>query len=281
MHRPAPEATTLRERQGRFVAGPANLHFLARHRTPAPPGRPAPFLTRLRNDARDATAGIAGPTRLLLVGYALLGTLPSILLARGHGPWALAAAGLVAVAATAAAFVVGHRVDDTVARLAVAADIDTVTGARSRRWGEAHLRRVLARADQDECYPVLALVDLDRFKAVNDTYGHVAGDRTLRAVARALDESLRIGDWAARWGGDEFLVVIDAQIDDALDALERIRAIVTRLDAPLVPAGLSISVGVTCAGRGDTLEGALERADRALYAVKASGGDAVRLVPPD
>lgn len=238
------------------------------------------MMTWLRNDAPHGGAGIAAPTRILLVGYALLGTLPSFLLASGHGAWAMAAAAAVAAVAIGAALVVGHRVDDTVARLAVAADIDTVTGARSRRWGEAHLRRVLARAEQDDCYPVLALVDLDRFKMVNDTYGHVAGDRTLRAVARALDESLRIGDWAARWGGDEFLVVIDAQIDDALDALERIRAIVTHLDAPLVPAGLSISIGVTCAGRGDTLEGALERADCALYAVKAAGGDAVRLVPP-
>ena len=263
------------------MSRPANLLTLVRPRSAAPHRRRARFVSRLRDDAPSRHAGLAVPTRALLVGYALLGTLPSFLLAWTHGPWAMVAAAAVAVAATAAAFVVGRRVDDTVMRLAVAADVDTVTGARSRRWGEAHLRRVFARAAHDAGAPVVALIDLDRFKAVNDTYGHVAGDRTLRAVARALDESLRTGDWAARWGGDEFLVVIDAQIEDALDALERIRAVVARLDVPAAAAGLSISVGVTSAGRGDTIEDALDRADRALYAVKASGGDAVRVIPPN
>jgi diguanylate cyclase (GGDEF)-like protein len=224
----------------------------------------------------EAVPAISTPTRLLLGAYAIVGIVPSILLARGHGALAWAAAGVVTAIALSAALLVGRRVDGAVAALAVAADIDAVTGTRSRGWGERHLRRQLARVDLRRRW-VVALLDLDRFKQVNDVHGHLGGDRALRVVARTLDDSLRAGDWAARWGGDEFLVVLDARIDHALEALERVRLAIAEHEGKGAPRGLSVSIGATLTRPGDDVEDVVDRADRALYAVKSSGGNGVQV----
>jgi diguanylate cyclase (GGDEF)-like protein len=231
------------------------------------------------DDPEDVPA-VTTPTRRILAVYALLGVIPSIVLAAGHGPLAWLGAAIVVACAFAGVVIVGGRVDGAVAALAVAADVDAVTGARSRAWADRHLRRALARVDLHR-RAVIALLDLDHFKQVNDVHGHLAGDRALRAVARVLDEALRTDDWAARWGGDEFIVVIDARIDHALEALERVRRAVAAVRVAGVRDPISVSIGATLSRPGDELEDVLERADGALYAVKSGGGGGIRVSGDD
>lgn len=224
----------------------------------------------------DNVPEISTPTRFVLGAYALLAIVPAIALAWGRGVVALAAAGVVAAFALLAAEIVARRIDGAVAALAIAADVDAVTGARSRNWAERHLDRALARVDLRR-RAVVALLDLDGFKTVNDRHGHLGGDRALRVVARILDETLRSDDWSARWGGDEFLIVLEARIDHALEALERVRRAIAQHEAAGVPRQLSASIGATLARPGDEVAEVIERADRALYAVKSSGGDGVQV----
>ena len=221
------------------------------------------------------------PTRSALALAAGLSALPSLALAAALGPRAFLLAGAISVAwGVATGLVAGRRVDDALDVLSHAADVDALTGLRTRRWAEPRLRRALARVAFGGPRPVVALLDLDRFKQINDDRGHLSGDRALRAVARCLEASLRPGDWAARWGGDEFLiVVVDARIDHALGALERVRATIGSARVDGLPA-LSVSVGVALSRPGDDVEHVLARADRALYRVKREGGDAVRVTAP-
>ncbi len=220
------------------------------------------------------------PTRSALALAAGLSALPSLALAAALGPRAFLVAGAISVCGVVTGLLAGRRVDDALDLLSRAADIDALTGLRTRRWAEPRLRRALARVAFGGPRPVVALLDLDRFKQINDVRGHLSGDRALRAVARCLEASLRPGDWAARWGGDEFLiVVVDARVDHAIGALERVRATIgsARIDG-LPP--LSVSIGVALSRPGDDVEQILTRADRALYRVKRDGGDAVRVTAP-
>lgn len=232
-------------------------------------------------DIPETVPPIASPTRFLLAAYALLIIGPAGLFAWMHGTmaaWGIAA--FVAATALAIAVVIGRRLDEAVNALVLAADVDAVTGARSRAWGERRLRRTLARIDFRE-RRIVALLDLDDFKRVNDNFGHVGGDRALRAVARILDDTLRANDWAARWGGDEFVVVIDARVDHALEALERLRLAIATQTFAGVPRGLTVSIGATLTRPGDEIEDVVDRADRALYAVKDAGGDGVQITTSD
>lgn len=120
----------------------------------------------------------------------------------------------------------------------------------------------------------LMLIDVDHFKQVNDVHGHLLGDRALQAVADAVEQSIRSGDVAVRYGGEEILVVLPGtRLADAVEVGERIRRRVRR--APL-PFPLSVSVGVA-SGEPDTrqVEHVFDRADQALYRAKASGRNRV------
>jgi diguanylate cyclase (GGDEF)-like protein len=121
---------------------------------------------------------------------------------------------------------------------------------------------------------VLMLVDVDHFKQVNDRHGHLLGDRALRAVGDAISASIRDGDVAARFGGEEFLVVLPGtRLPGAAEVAERIRAQVRQL---ALPFGLTVSVGLA-AGEPelDDPEQVFDRADQALYRAKAAGRDRV------
>jgi diguanylate cyclase (GGDEF)-like protein len=116
----------------------------------------------------------------------------------------------------------------------------------------------------------VAVADIDRFKRINDTLGHDAGDEVLIAVAERLFGATRAADTVARLGGDEFAVVAEVAGEDAaVPLVERLRA---ALDAPLVFAGaersLSVSVGAAFAAPGESVREALARADAAMYVAK-------------
>ncbi|MES2261042.1 MAG: GGDEF domain-containing protein [Pseudomonadota bacterium] len=157
--------------------------------------------------------------------------------------------------------------------------VDSLTGLHNRRWLDQAFRRQVERGLHDSKPLSLLMIDIDHFKIFNDTYGHVSGDRSLRAVALALNDNLRPGDLLARYGGEEFAVLLpDTAGPQAATIAERLRRAVAEpkaADGVPLPR-LSISLGDTQLRAGDTLEKILERADSALYMAKTSGRNCVR-----
>jgi two-component system cell cycle response regulator len=163
-------------------------------------------------------------------------------------------------------------------RLAVT---DPLTGLRNRRYMDAHLRRMIQQArDQGSSLSLLAF-DLDRFKSINDRFGHGAGDAVLAEFSRRLVANTRSMDLAGRIGGEEFVVAMpDAGLDAARTAAERVRAAVEAPDFETAGKriAVTVSVGVAALTPEDRDGSALlARADAALYAAKASGRNRVML----
>lgn len=166
-------------------------------------------------------------------------------------------------------------------RLAEMALRDPLTDAFNRRYLEEQLALEVERARRSGKPLVVAMMDLDGFKYYNDTHGHLAGDEVLRLAAAAMRASVRRGDLVARYGGDEFAVVlVDISPQDALRVLERIRNAVAslRLAGGEFSGGVTLSVGAAGFPRdGSTAQELLSRADQALYRAKSLGGDRVEL----
>jgi diguanylate cyclase (GGDEF)-like protein len=166
--------------------------------------------------------------------------------------------------------------------LAALARTDPLTGLLNRRGlGEA-LDRETARARRTGATVSLVLLDLDRFKALNDTLGHPAGDAALVGVSNVLRRGLRAGDVAGRWGGDEFgIVFVDLASDVAYDVVDRLRSTLTH-PSSRVGRGrrVSFSAGVAARSGADAVPADLMAlADEALYAAKAAGGNKARQAP--
>lgn len=158
--------------------------------------------------------------------------------------------------------------------------IDDVTGVYNARYLLATVDNELQRAERYGNPLSVLFLDLDRFKLVNDRYGHLIGSDTLRTLARLLRDCVRQVDTLARYGGDEFtILLVDTPLDIALRVAERIRAAV---ESHLFEAGtqgtlrLTISIGVaTCPNHGETREPLLEAADKAMYRAKSEGRNKV------
>lgn len=151
---------------------------------------------------------------------------------------------------------------------------DALTGLPNRRALSEEMPREMARARRQGSELCVAIVDIDRFKAFNDTHGHLAGDELLRRCARAWDGSLRGEDLLVRFGGEEFLAVLpDASIEQAEEIVERLRA--------ATPDGTTCSAGLARWEGSESLDELLARADSALYKAKAGGRDSlVRATSP-
>jgi diguanylate cyclase len=148
---------------------------------------------------------------------------------------------------------------------------DPLTGLPNRRALLAELARALARGQREHGLVHVAFVDLDGFKAINDTHGHDAGDDFLAAVAARLSTALRGGDFLGRYGGDEFVVIAASSDEAAVVPLRERLAAATRgrYELPgLVLDYAGASVGVATAAPGDPSDAVLARADEAMYAVK-------------
>jgi diguanylate cyclase len=139
--------------------------------------------------------------------------------------------------------------------------LDPLTGLANRRAWRDGLRAAEERARRGAGPAVVAVLDLDGFKEVNDAQGHAAGDRMLRRVAATLEGAVRAGDLVARTGGDEFAVLAFMT--------EEAAALAARLDAALAEAGLAASVGAADRPPEGTLDDAWHLADEAMYAAKA------------
>lgn len=158
---------------------------------------------------------------------------------------------------------------ESVQRLAAT---DGLTGIANRRAFEGTLERELARATRAAEYVSLVMVDLDHFKALNDSLGHPAGDRVLRDAATALARECREFDTPARYGGEEFAVILPGcGPDQAQDIAERLRLAVSAMPSPTpVTASAGVATFPAHAGDADTL---VRAADEALYAAKRAGRD--------
>jgi diguanylate cyclase (GGDEF)-like protein len=150
------------------------------------------------------------------------------------------------------------------------ARIDPLTGAGNRRAFEEKLSAALARIKRYGEEAAVIMLDLDRFKALNDKYGHERGDAVLVETVRRLTAALRSTDSLSRWGGEEFVVLAPRTEAGAVELAERLRTALASL--PFEKAGtVTASLGVTLLGAGDGPDSAVARADRALYRAKAAG----------
>ncbi len=159
-----------------------------------------------------------------------------------------------------------------------AALLDPLTGVNNRRGFDAEAGEMLARAARSGSATALLLLDLDHFKAVNDKWGHMAGDAALRAVAEAVVAELGEEDLLGRLGGEEFAVALpDRRIDQARRVAERIRKRIAALviRACEVDIRLTVSIGVAGMRHTASLEALLREADAALYRAKSSGRNRV------
>ena len=152
---------------------------------------------------------------------------------------------------------------------------DSLTGVGNRRWLDESLAVETERAQRYGTGMSLAMIDIDLFKSVNDTWGHEVGDLVLKSVGELLRNVKRQSDMVARWGGEEFVVLMPAtSLDDAVAAAERLR----RAMELLTVAGLvqfTASFGVACLQPLETGQALLARADHALYAAKRAGRNRV------
>jgi diguanylate cyclase (GGDEF)-like protein/PAS domain S-box-containing protein len=166
---------------------------------------------------------------------------------------------------------------DRIAELERLAYIDPLTGLTNRRYGEITLR---ARIEEMQRYGWrfgVVFIDVDRFKDVNDRFGHEAGDSALVMVAKTLLNSARSFDVVSRWGGEEFLIII-ANIDNAelRATAERFRALVEHSQTGgAFPMHVTISAGATLARPEDTAESVVRRADELMYESKKKGRNRV------
>lgn len=158
--------------------------------------------------------------------------------------------------------------------------IDPLTGLYNRRYATQHMGKIVERAQESGGEFTVMMMDLDRFKAINDTYGHDAGDTVLKEFSRRLQENIRGVDLVARIGGEEFLVVMpDTGQDIAKRVSERLRKAVESV--PFVTKSgenlnITVSIGVAMGSPSDCDADALmKRADQALYAAKAEGRNLV------
>lgn len=156
---------------------------------------------------------------------------------------------------------------------------DALTGLYTRRYLEEMFPRLALVHDRDDDHPIaLLMLDVDRFKSVNDRWGHQAGDAVLARLGEVLNDAVRGNDLAVRLGGEEFVVILDnAAEEQAMLVAERLRKRFAELawEGDMAEASFTVSIGVAGRMPGEDLVALLERADRALYAAKRGGRDRV------
>jgi diguanylate cyclase (GGDEF)-like protein len=183
---------------------------------------------------------------------------------------------LMALGFIAAAY--ARTADDAQQRLNALASTDTLTGLMNRRRMTDHMQKALAQARAEGRPLAVMLLDIDHFKTINDQFGHARGDHVIVAVGEVLRANVRQHDLAARWGGEEFLVLMPgASADAARETGERVRRAVAnyvvRDDSDPLP--VTITVGVSAWQDSERLEDTIYRADESLYVGKQAGRNRV------
>ena len=163
-------------------------------------------------------------------------------------------------------------------RLTELAATDDLTGLFTRRFLESHLRGLVAGATRHGRALSLVMLDVDNFKAINDSQGHAVGDQVLRAVVDRVRGRIRADDLLGRWGGDELILVLpDVGFDGAMAVAEALRE---RIESPAISAGaqpvaVTLSLGAAEWRPGESVTELVERADLAMYEAKTAGRNRV------
>ena len=183
-------------------------------------------------------------------------------------------------AAGAALALERERALDSAEAYAHAAAVDPVTGVFNRRYFQVRLDEELQRSHRHQIPLALLMIDVDDFKRVNDSHGHLAGDTILRDVGEILRRSVRVFDVCARFGGEEFVIIMPgSSSENALRIAERIRERIETYrpaDRVLATTRVTVSVGLAVSSPEATVGQLLERADQALYAAKRAGKNCIR-----
>jgi two-component system, chemotaxis family, response regulator WspR len=161
-------------------------------------------------------------------------------------------------------------------KLEVIARFDVLTGLLNRHSLDARLDLEMRRTRKEGVPLAGMMADIDRFKAVNDTYGHLLGDDVLRALGDALKKCLRKEDYAGRYGGDEFFVILPgSNLNTAMMVAERIRVACAAVivEVPGAKLGVTISIGIAMCKKEDSVTDWIEKTDVAMYEIKKAGGN--------
>lgn len=156
--------------------------------------------------------------------------------------------------------------------------VDTLTQLHNRSALDERLALEYKRWLRYQSPLCLAIVDVDHFKSINDQFGHLAGDKALKVIARALSTALRDTDFVARFGGEEFVVLLPGISEDSIQLpLDKLRSVIKGIPFRFKDEHISISIslGATLFRSGDRITDAFERADKALYEAKNAGRDRI------
>lgn len=162
------------------------------------------------------------------------------------------------------------------------ATIDALTGLHNRGWLDDMFGREIKRSTRDGLIACLLMIDVDHFKNINDEYGHLTGDRVLVAVGESIRKPLRPNDLVARFGGEEFSVLLpETSLQNAVTIAERLRERISEADPVKIDnkelAKVTVSIGVAEFKPGDSLETMIASADAAMYQAKKAGRNCVRV----
>jgi len=169
------------------------------------------------------------------------------------------------------------RLDETCERYG---SVDALTGLHNRYWLDGMLKRQFLRSTMAKTHFSIIIIDVDDFKALNDTYGHVSGDRILYSVARIISDYIRPSEMIARFGGDEFIILLpNLSLEATRVIAERVQNAVANAP-PLDLAGSkiphpTISIGIAEVKEGQTLEMFIDEVDKALYRAKHLGKNSI------
>lgn len=176
-----------------------------------------------------------------------------------------------------------EQMQEQVRKERVRAMTDLLTQLPNREAWQERLSFEFNRWQRYQHPLTIAVLDIDHFKRVNDSYGHKAGDRVLQLVARELQQRLRNTDFIARYGGEEFVALFpETTAEDARQVLDSLRDYVGKLPFHFSgePVRITVSVGVSSFGAGDSADQVFDRADRALYQAKDAGRDQIKVDDP-
>ncbi|WP_353684104.1 sensor domain-containing diguanylate cyclase [Thermodesulfovibrio sp. 3907-1M] len=154
---------------------------------------------------------------------------------------------------------------------------DLLTSLYNRNFFEETLKNTIESAKRGEIYSIL-FIDMDNLKKINDNFGHLVGDDTIRAVSRAIQNSIRASDIAARWGGDEFVVLLKGNVENAKTVAERIQSNLRKINLNLGNHTInpSVSIGITIIDGTKDIETLIKEADQCAYLAKAEGKGKIR-----